>query len=705
MGSWLRDVDLEGLRGPALTDALLERERQHGMTTDVAWAYAEALPLLLPDLVSTSVVPMAFGRGGLRAALVPEPVSLPGVVHVQTESPEVCAVLGPDVRSVYARGRPCLERLIAQGRGVRRVFVRGCEPFEVEAPFEVTFVDDPRRGPYRWFEPPRVLEYFVPVVRLDREVWLCWDRDLRRACIVRIPDTIIEGRHGPRDVAPEAEPPPWADPVAHEARGRGWAGTGIFDGHRSLTSMRAGPGCRWLCLDSFEDGVYHRALEQAWRAREDMRGVEPPGQCMATYVSLELDEARARFHWIGNHRVLRIREHGVERLTADHDLRSALIAEGKEVTEEMEARLETMGNFITRALPKHEADEGACALEAGDRFVLLDATGQDCLTRAAGGPSGFARRMASGSVRDVARWARGALDEAQVCKTVVVVDADAQVEMVSPAREPDSMQMPRARELLDHPERYDGRHIRARGLLSQSIERHVFAGAWFSGDSGLGYGRWLVEAEGRWACDGRPRGHFDFYQSELDGRATLVPIDQPRPIAAERIRFARPYVPLIAEVTLERRLQGWTYAGRLLHRLGPDARLPEPEVPDRCRARIVFMVDAFHHYGLFRWEILEQGPLAPERSSSDDLGPDRRYVELEGVLTPGPRWPRLDDRVEVVPPSAVRGGDRHTIPSRSRLDPIERRLGDGVAVVVRGEVAKDRIFAISIVADGEDLEL
>lgn len=258
--------------GPALSEALIAEEAEHGVTLDVAWAYAEAMPALLGPDPMVGLWPLAFRRGAMRAVALMEPVELGGLYHVQTESPEVCRVMGARVPSFSVQEKECVEALIRHGSAVREVVVNYSPPFEVDAPFRLTFAGGMEA---RWFK-PTLAEHFLPILRLDLSVWLCWDRDLARPCIVKERDTVVEGRWGPRDVAPEAEAPPWAEPHAQTVGGDGWAASLLHQPGRAGTSVVV--GARGWCRMHADGGGLARSAHgtgERGRGSERDRWREP----------------------------------------------------------------------------------------------------------------------------------------------------------------------------------------------------------------------------------------------------------------------------------------------------------------------------------------------------------------------------------------------------------------------------------------------
>ncbi|MCX4241774.1 hypothetical protein [Paraliomyxa miuraensis] len=723
--AWRYQSSLERALGVALSPALLLEEQTHGATRDVVWAYAEALPRLLEGALDAKVVPLGFARGSITAAEVESPALVPGLEYVQTTSPEVCRLYAPFVPWFKVIGRQSVEALAEVGGAVRRVDVCFTEPFEIEAPFEVVWQwGRPEPRPH-WFRWSSNLDHLIPVALLDDDVWLCWDRDYHRPRIHAFERGVHDGCHGPRDVHPDPAPPPWASPDEALRGGRGWAATTAHAGKRSEVSIDA-DGQRWLLLSSWECNV--SALHDAWRrGRPVASEMTRPGQ-HGTMVSLELVGNRARFEWIGVRRVLRVRAGRLEQLTVDHDLRWMAAHGLVELPEALDTTaLLALPNVVAKQLPDGALEQGETDVEPGDRFVLLSSSAQRELEASGGGA--LAELLGRGSARQVARWIRSVLLRTDGYDAALVVDADAVATTLAPSDLPTPPPAPlevTVNELVHDSRRFHGRHIRCRGIFHSRFEGMRFADAWFSCDPRLPMGTWLVDAEGRWICDGSRRGHMGMYDAELVGSATAVSIDHPRVVAEDRMAGARRYTPLRSEVTLEQRLQGWTLKGdRWLTRLGPDARLPEPPFPMQTRATITWMVDGFGSYGVFSWEIHDTTPLEPEFAMATDAIPLGKLVVLRGILrcpeAPAPSppaatygespsnwstWPSLDGALEIVPPRFVRSGDRYAMPRTTTIETMRDAIGDGRFVTVVGEKTKRTLFAISIEsADGVLLEL
>jgi hypothetical protein len=153
-------------------------------------------------------------------------------------------------------------------------------------------------------------------------------------------------------------------------------------------------------------------------------------------------------------------------------------------------------------------------------------------------------------------------------------------------------------------------------------------------------------------------------------------------------------------VQIERRLQGFTYAGRWLNRIGADARLPAPEIPDSRRARIVYANTAFHALCLFSWTWLDDPePLVPEPATAANPGKRGRFVEMRGWLKMnGGNWPLLDEVLRIVPPPMSLTAARYPLPQPEVLATMREWIGDGKMVRIRGEVGLEAkiIYAFSI---------
>jgi hypothetical protein len=728
--AWRYSSSLERAPGVALSPALLLEEQLHGLTRAVVWAYAEALPELLGAALDANVIPLGFSRGALTAAVVDSPVLAPGLEYVQTSSPDVCRLYAPFVPRFKVVGRPCAEALAEVGGAVRRVDVCFTEPFELEAPFEMVFQWGHADTLPHWVRSGFDGDYLIPIAPLDDDVWICWDRDHGRPRIRDAQGRLFDERHGPRDVHPDPAPPPWASLDEHMRGGEGWAATTAHMGKRSEWAVEAEMR-RWLVSSSWD--CHARSLQDAWLRRRPLAPELTEGQT-ATLVSLELLGGSARFEWIGLMRLLRLRDGRLEQLTVDHDLRWKAEDEGWEPSTWPDlARTPELSNILAKALPGGTLDRGECYVVPGDRFVLLSATAHRELEGAAAGS--LAAQLGRGSTRQVARWIRTVLLRTEVSAGALVVDSDAFVTTPAWRSDPTPPSIkgiegfepldPAAsvevtiNELIHDPKRFHGRRIRCRGIFHSRFEGMRFADAWFSCTPPLPMGSWLVDAEGQWICDGSERGHMGMSHAELVGSATRVSISSPRVVPEDRIAGARRYVPLRSEVTLQQRLQGWTWKGdRWLTRLGPDGRLPEPSFPQQSRATITWTVDGFRNLGIFDWQIHESTPLEPEPATATDAIPKGKLVVLRGVLRcpeapvgsspPGldqwTTWPTLDGVLQIVPPRFVRSGDRYAMPHRRTIEAMRDTIGDGITVTIVGEKARDTLFALSIEGPDGPLE-
>jgi hypothetical protein len=214
-----------------------------------------------------------------------------------------------------------------------------------------------------------------------------------------------------------------------------------------------------------------------------------------------------------------------------------------------------------------------------------------------------------------------------------------------------------------------------------------------------------VEVDGLWIHDGTKYGHMGGYESEFRGTLTPVDLSRARPIAPDRIRFARHYVPLSSEIVLERRLQGWTHAGRWVTRLGVGPRLAATDTPERCRAKVKLCVGMSGDIGLFEWQLLDAEPLTPEHATAAAPGPRGRYVEIEGLLVPTDDYPRLDGALDISPPSLTFSDGRHALPRGELVERYRSILGSGRRVTVRGEVSRSTLLALSITDASGPLDL
>jgi hypothetical protein len=380
--------------GSALSPALLAEEAAYGLTHDVAWAYAEAIPALVGGDPGVDVIPLAFRRGAIRAALVEAPVVVPGLYHAETTSPAVAEALRDVVPSVVvSRASP----------------TAACWAFQRP-----------------------VARRFLPVVPLDFDVWLCWDRKEARACVVQGFSTIVEGRWGPRGVAPEAAPPPWAEPDAAWG-GHGWAAS-LLDNRSDRTPKRVfldpARGFLYLAADAERGSDYPARVAAAWRAGA---GLDGPTSTSASAVcaALRFVDGHAELAWIGDGRVLRLRGERLERLTRDHDIADAL-ARGDLVLERCPP--EAL-RALVRTLPSHAPETCRVAVAPGDRFVLLDAAGHEFLEARLGGHDAL-RRFLRGSTStaapaQIAAALRDAVAGVPNAYPVVIIDAAASVLAVS----------------------------------------------------------------------------------------------------------------------------------------------------------------------------------------------------------------------------------------------------------------------------------
>ncbi len=760
--TWRVSLPLDTLEvGPALTPQLREIEERIGVTRDVLWAYAEAMPQLLGPAIMEDVQPLGFGRGSLVAIATETPVHLPHLQFVQTASEDVCRIMGSYVPQFHVKGQACLEALLAHGSAVKRVWVRDCPPYEVDAPFEVIFVKiggEPFAWHIRWGN-----DHLLRIAALDEEVWLCWDRDDRRPTI-DIRHLAFGGTFGPRDVAPEKHPPPWAPPEAFAYGGSGWAASVLIRGDRSIDEVCVCPDRRWILMHSFPAYPVHDAVLEAWREKRPMRPFIEGTKAFAMCAELELHGDKATFRWVGSHRVLRLRHGRCEQLTRDHSLQWHYASTGETITPEVEAALKQYTNIVAAALATHDLEERHCDVLPGDRFVLLSSAAHEKLLEQAA--EDLAARLSQGSVHQAARWAARALrdDDGHVRYPVALIDADATVTVEAwydkpirihcatdessgwqllegagskpwiwpkrwsrgireqmacgrllseTPREGDILRLldhgnfafqwrdgawhdvfvdlstfkvramgslsivdnqlpalpdpssgvervamlekagcmieaywlryrmlaaddltyafgrwidkttkdkllrlsdvctPSVRDLVEHPRRFHGRRIRTRGVLHVKPDRVIFADARFEGASTFPLGAWLVEVEGEWFCNDKQTGE-NRHTPTLVGAAQKVSLEDPRPITAERIQFARPYVPLVAEVQIDREARGWKFKNRWLVPLSPSGPLPKPEEPDSRHIRMIFARDAFHVLGLFSYTFLDE----PTRNDS-----------------------------------------------------------------------------------------
>lgn len=710
--SWHVSLPLEDLPiGPALTAEQREIEERIGVTHEILWAYADAMPQLLGEAIMEDVQPLGFGRGALVAIAIETPIRLPHVRFIQTSSVDVCRELGSFVPEFHIKGRECLDALVQHGSGVKKVWVRDCPAFEVKAPFDVVFLSVVEQTPY--WRMRYGLDHLLRIAVIDEYAWVCWDRDERRA-VVDVDHNEVRSRYGPRDVAPEKHPPPWAQTESWALGGKGWAAT-MLDRRGSQTEDQifATPDRRFLLVHSFPAYPGHDALVKAWREKKPLRAALEGTKTWSVGADLELSKDEARFHWVGLHRVLRIRNRQIKQLTTDHTLHWQMSQTNPEfIGSEMEAQVAQYKNVIVTSIDTHEMAEGTCDVIPGDRFVLLNSSAHEKLLAKA--PDDLGAKLSLPNVRDVANWTIQALreDDGTMRHPALFVDSDAVVTIAPWYEDPTRVHSapyalktseictPSVRDLVEHPERYHGQQIRTRGIFHSIFEGMTFADAWFDCATRFPMGSWLVEVEGIWSCDGRQYGHFGFYKAHLKGDARLISVKEPRFVPPDRIRFSRPYVPLVAEVTVERRLQGFTYDGRWLNRIGGDSRVPAPELPDCRRARIVYANTAFHVLCLFSWTWLDEPkPLTPEVATADKPGPRGRFVKLQGTLTPnGGNWPLLVGAIRIVPPPMSKTSDRYPMPQPEVQEAMRNWLGKGKSVTVIGEVGLDAkiIYAFSI---------
>lgn len=710
--SWLISLPLADLPiGPALTPEQREMEERIGVTHEILWAYADAMPALLGEAIMEDVQPLGFGRGALVAIAIESPVRLPHVRFIQTSSVDVCRELGSFVREFHIKGRACLDVLLQYGSAVKKVWVRDCAAFDVKAPFEVTFLEVMNDKPHWQIRYGN--DHLLRLAVIDESAWLCWDRDEHRP-IIDIDHKPVEGRFGPRDIVPEKQPPPWEIREAWALGGTGWAAT-MLDARRSQMEDQvvATADRRFLVLHSFPSYPGHQALVQAWQEKKPLRPALEGKNTYSGGAALELGDHEARFYWVGLHRVLRIRNGAIEQLTTDHTLLWQLQQNNTEIpAAEMEALATQYKNVVATSLGTHDFTEGTCNVQPNDRFVLLESRMHEKLQEAA--PNDLAAKLSLPDIREVAHWARNATreEDGTIRHPALFVDAHANVTIAPWYENPDPAHCPpkakksaepispSVRDLVEYPEQYHGKHIRTRGIFRCIFEGMTFADAWFDCATRLPMGSWLVEVDGIWSCDGSQYGHFGMYKAHLKGTARLISVKNPRFVPPDRIRFSRPYVPLVTEVTVERRLQGFTYDGRWLNRIGGDSRLPEPDRPDSRRARIVYMNTAFHVLGLFSWTWLDEPkPLRPEVATADKPGPRGRFIKMEGILTPnGGNWPLLDGVLRIVPPPMSKTSDRYPMPQPKVQADIQQWLGNGKRVTVIGEVGLEAkiVYAFSV---------
>lgn len=805
--AWDISLPLEDLPiGPALTPEQREIEERVGVTRDVLWAYAEAMPELLGNAMMEDVQPLGFGRGSLVAIATETPVFLPDMRFVQTASVAVCREMGRYVPEFHIKGRECLDALLEHGSAVRRVWVRDCPAFEHQAAFEIVFAPIQMRTPHWRLRYGH--DHLLRLAVLSHGAWLCYDRDYRHP-VIDVDHRAVAGRYGPRDVAPEKHPPPWAHASAYALGGNGWASTILRrDGSQMADEVMATPDRRWLLLHSFPDYPGHNVVVRAWREKCSIRPYLKGMNTWSVGADLELQGDRATFHWVADRRVLRIRHNHAEQLTTDHDLKWQMAQEHPEgLSPDLEELATRYPNVTATSLGSHDFAEGTCDVQTGDRFVLLSSTAHEILREVVG--ENIGSRLSAGTVHDVARWILRVLrsEEGECRHPVLLVDADATVTiapwydepvrmscevgedaswrlLAGASRKPWSwpiawrlgireqmargeliphqtvqegdvlsfrnhqcmafewkdgdwrdvwmeeshwtlrasgalkvsdpmamaiaqqmaieaqiheMQQPAieiavtsVRDLVEHPEQYHGRRIHTRGVFTVATEQLIFADAWFDCTTPFPSGRWLVEVEGVWHCHGASYGHKGQYKSKLIGDARLVSFDMPRPIAPERIQFARAYAPLVSDVVIERRWQGYTHNKWWLMRLGADARMPRPDVPDMCRARMVFAYNQYHQILLFSLSYLDEPrPLVPESATAAQPGSMGRWVEIKGTLTTNDHlWPLLEGVLPIVPPSRSVRALRNGPPDEREQAIMRQWIGDGKVVRVVGEVGR-----------------
>lgn len=755
--SWRISLPLKELPiGPALTPQLRELEEQVGITRDVLWAYANAMPELLGTAILEDIQLLGFGRGALVAIGTEIPVHLPHVQFVQTASEEVCRELGSSVRYFHVKGRACLEALLQHGSAVERVWVSDCPAYEIAAPFEVIFVKI-GEGPMEWHI-RFGLDHVLRLAALDENVWLCWDRDLR-VPVLEIEHENFQGDFGPRDVAPEKHPPPWAAPEAFAYGGAGWATTTLRCGNRAIDEVCVSPNRRWLLLHSFPSYPAHGAMVEAWRDNLPIRPFVEDSKAFAMGAELELRSDDAHFRWVGFYRVLRLRNGECQQLTHDHTLQWEYEQRGEALDPGMRAALAQYKNVVTRSLGSHEFDHGTCDVQPRDRFILLSSSAHEKLVEAAG--DALVNRLSEGTVHEAARWAAHLLpgEEGGVRHPVVCIDANAVVTVEPWYEQPIRIRCesnekagwqlltdvqtkpwiwpkrwsagireqmsrgellaetpvennvlilrdlggvafrwrdgtwhdvwvdqstykvrasgsitivdqgafvlekpfpwqeriaslekagfiaearwlhhqvvvggimshafagwidkntrkelvrcsapcrPSVRDLIEHPQDYDGRRIRTRGILHVRQDAVIFAEATFQCATSFPQGTWLVEVEGEWFCEDKQSETSERNKARLLGDARLISLENPRAIPTDRIVFARPYVPLVAEVLIERHSKGWKFKDRRFIPLHRNLHLPVPSEPDTRRVRMVFVRDAFHVFGVVSYAFLDE---------------------------------------------------------------------------------------------------
>ena len=719
---------------PVLSRELVDKEERFGLTGEVAWAYAQALPTLFeaPSPSLPTIHPLHCHQGALRAAVVywkhdeeEEAIkALPPLDFVQTSSARVCRLLSDRVHTFHVDDRDALETLKYHHQHISQVYAHKIEPRpdDGHAPFPITHASTRAPHPHSggsppWFQAPRLREDFIPVVKFDLDIWLCWHIYEHRACLVQGFSRVLPYSPrvaGPADVLPSRLVRPWMYPGSgSKLAGRGWAATARFTDQRVERIVEVTTSRRWLLLSSFEHTPYNDALIEAWRERRPLTQIpDTPDFASAHMVSLELRDQTIAYQWLGNFRLLRLRDNTLTQLTEDHDMLYQMHASGEAIDEKMLDALAQLDHVTVKAIPRDEPVQRTGDLRPGDRFILLEKSAQKILAQALAGQLSIEKFFSMGSPHDVAQRALNILDRTRPHNAyiVLVIDSDAEVfeepnryerllERQTPPDPYASQPSPTVRELLDSPAEFDGRPICTRGVVKWVFEQNRFAGAWFEPTvtPDLPMGSWLVEMRGTWHCSGERYGHFGMYKSMIRGEMSLISIERPERTRSENLFQVAPYVPLRATAMIERHLTGWTCQGKWLQRLGGDCRLPQPDVPDRCRAEIVYCVDQFGAVGLFSWKILAEFSLPPTTVESARLmkGAIRGdVIETTGLLVPHETereysdWPLLDGQIRVVLPAFSRTSDRHVIPSVTKLEPATRQLGkDGKIVRIIGEIA------------------
>ena len=718
--------------GTALSRELIEKEQRFGLTGQVAWAYARAFPTLLGASTPNAlpqVHPLHCSQGVLRAAAIhyheedeQALLSLPPIDFVQTSSPQVCRLLAGRVQIFHVDNRDALETIKYHHHGVTHVYAHEVEPSpnDEQAPCRITHIQ--KQPPYQrqetlplWYTATRHREEFIPLLKFDHDIWLCWHLYKHRACLVEGRAKILATcDEGPADVVPERVVRSWLYPGQISPwGGRGWAATQRSIDQRVERIMSATTDRRWLLMSSFERTMYNQELIAAWRARQPLNAIaDTPDFARANMVSLELEEDTIQYSWIGTHRVLRLRDNILTQLTEDHDLLYAKKEAGEPIDEELQKAAEQFDYVVAKALPQDTPAHGSSDLRAGDRYILLEKSAQKILAQHLEGHLSLEKFFSLGSPHDVAQRALNILARTRAYNSdiLLVIDSDAQViddpdrskrllarqsaETTSGSKPPS----PTVRALVESPKEYDGQLVDTRGVLNWAFEQHRFAEAWFEPTvrPNFAMGSWLVHMRGTWHSDGTPRGHLGMSKSLIRGEVDLISIEHPERARSSNLFQVTPYVPLQATAMIERGLTGWTCQGKWLHRMGSDCRLPEPDVPDLCRAEIVYFVDQFGVVGLFSWKILAEFRRAPKRFMPGQLihAAKGTFIETTGLLVPHEsdrelsQWPQLEGGVRVILPAYSRTGERYTIPNRRMLHkPMEVLGKSGKIVKVRGEIA------------------